>query len=1123
MSLQNDFFEDVAERERQAQFRMHRLQVYNWGTFSNLHDIAIAERGFLFVGRSGSGKSTLLDAIATLLTPPQWLAYNAAAREGERSRRDRNLASYVRGAWGDRTDNASGEIATHFLRRGATWSALALTFANGEGRKVTLVHIYWIGGSGTATSDVRRHYLIAERDFDIASELDGFDLDLRALKRRLPDVDHFGNTFRPYGERFRRLLEIESEQALKLLHKTQSAKNLGDLNTFLREFMLERPDTFEAAERLVAEFAELDAAHREVVEARRQVETLGPAREEHRRLGKLDGEIAGHERLLEAVDAWTEARRVDLLRTAMTDNDARIVGLEGEIRQAEAALDQARSELRSLEAEHRARGGDRIEALEDEARRLEIQREERQIRRQRIEADCRVLGWPLPTDAAAFGRLLVEAREYNEARESVEEAEQARRDRLRDLLREKEAEFTALRREIEAMERQSSNLPAGMLELRGRIAEAIGCGDAELPFVGELLQVREEAAEWQGAIERVLHGFALSLLVDEARYPALSDFVDRTHLGHRLVYYRVPAERLAGGRAPGPHSLVRKLELRETIFRPWLETELLRRFDYTCVEHLRDFRREERALTRTGQVRHGQVRHEKDDRWAIDDRRRWVLGFDNREKQAYYRLRAGELGAEIGRLQQELEALRQARQQERQRFEASVRVANAEWQGIDLGSVLDRLAEIERDLAALRQGDAVLRALGERLQAQRDRLETQTRRLEDLRVALRTTQVEQARLGEQRREAEAHLESCPRLDDAARAGLEQRFHQSGETTLKNLEKRRHRVEGDLQRVLKEQREARAASIRRMEKAFVEFKREWAEAAADMDTTLESAPDYLRLLERIEQDGLPRHERRFFDMLRQQSGERLAALNRHLSEARKEIHDRMESVNEGLAEAEFNPGTLLQIEVHDRQLADVVEFRRQVKEILAHAWQADPGQAERRFERLEALVGRLGGEATEDRRWRDLVLDVRLHVEFVGRELDRDTGEEVEIYRSGAGKSGGQREKLATTCLAAALRYQLGGSDNVLPRYAAVVLDEAFGKADNEFTELAMRIFERFGFQMVVATPLKSVMTLEPFIGGACFVEISERRDSRTLSITYDEATGRLDLPAPRSHGERASA
>ena len=52
-------------------------------------------------------------------------------------------------------------------------------------------------------------------------------------------------------------------------------------------------------------------------------------------------------------------------------------------------------------------------------------------------------------------------------------------------------------------------------------------------------------------------------------------------------------------------------------------------------------------------------------------------------------------------------------------------------------------------------------------------------------------------------------------------------------------------------------------------------------------------------------------------------------------------------------------------------------------------------------------------------------------------------------------------------------------------------------------KLAMKIFTAFQFQMIVATPLKSVMTLEPFIGGACFVDISDRKRSATMQIEYD--------------------
>jgi hypothetical protein len=52
--------------------------------------------------------------------------------------------------------------------------------------------------------------------------------------------------------------------------------------------------------------------------------------------------------------------------------------------------------------------------------------------------------------------------------------------------------------------------------------------------------------------------------------------------------------------------------------------------------------------------------------------------------------------------------------------------------------------------------------------------------------------------------------------------------------------------------------------------------------------------------------------------------------------------------------------------------------------------------------------------------------------------------------------------------------------------------------------------------MIVATPLKSVMTLEPFIGGACFIDISERKVSAVLMIEYDEEQKRLKLPAHAS-------
>jgi uncharacterized protein YPO0396 len=347
-------------------------------------------------------------------------------------------------------------------------------------------------------------------------------------------------------------------------------------------------------------------------------------------------------------------------------------------------------------------------------------------------------------------------------------------------------------------------------------------------------------------------------------------------------------------------------------------------------------------------------------------------------------------------------------------------------------------------------------------------------------------------------------------------GLDERFDGLGDTVLLgNLDRLTRAVERALHGEIKQVSTEIGDCEHFIEKRFDEFIREWPAEAEGLDATLAAASDFFHKLTRLESDGLPAHERRFFELLESQSHQNLAALSTWLNDARKAILERMELVNDSLSQVPFNLSanqtTTLHIDAGARQLPEVREFKQAIQQALSHAWSEDRELAETRFLALRRLVERLSSQEPELKRWRQAVLDVRLHVEFIGREID-EAGVEVEVYRSGAGKSGGQRQKLATTCLAAALRYQLGGHEHGLPMYAPVVLDEAFDKADNEFTALAMNIFANFGFQMIVATPLKSVMTLEPFIGGACFIDIQDRRESGVLLIEYDQQRQRLDLP-----------
>jgi uncharacterized protein YPO0396 len=352
------------------------------------------------------------------------------------------------------------------------------------------------------------------------------------------------------------------------------------------------------------------------------------------------------------------------------------------------------------------------------------------------------------------------------------------------------------------------------------------------------------------------------------------------------------------------------------------------------------------------------------------------------------------------------------------------------------------------------------------------------------------------------------------LSEAQHRGLPGYFNAaaSAPIDIDNLDRVAMLAERGLTEELKSLAEKRAFLTRAIEKQFAAFHNQWPMEASDLDTTLASAPEFFAKLRRLENDRLPDYEERFFDLLRNQSHQNLAALATHLTHAVRTIREKLDVVNESLARAQFNTGTFLKIAASDRNLEEVRQFRQDIQSALSHAWTGNRDEAEGRFVNLRALVLRLSSQEPDARRWRNLVLDVRQHVDFIGREFDQH-GNEVEVYRGGSGKSGGQRQKLATTCLAAALRYQLAGDADEQPVYAPVVLDEAFDKADNEFTALAMRIFVEFGFQMIVATPLKSVMTLEPFIGGACFVDIKDRKHSSVLMIEYDEDLRRLRLNA----------
>ncbi|MNK99152.1 hypothetical protein D3C87_1195340 [compost metagenome] len=322
------------------------------------------------------------------------------------------------------------------------------------------------------------------------------------------------------------------------------------------------------------------------------------------------------------------------------------------------------------------------------------------------------------------------------------------------------------------------------------------------------------------------------------------------------------------------------------------------------------------------------------------------------------------------------------------------------------------------------------------------------------------------------------------------------------------------VERHLEQKRSEVAKDRDLRVRDIIEAFRDFIRQWPTDADGLDATMQSYEDFSAKLERLEKEDLPSTRQKFLALLEEHSNQHSAFLLDRIKSDREEVLLRMEAVNHSLRSAQYNPGSYLRIEVEDRIPEDARRFQEDLTKALAQtAGVGNPASAEERFAALKAIIQRLGSQSDADLAWRERVLDVRLHVEFVARELEVGTDREIEVYRSGGGKSGGQRQKLTATCLAAALRYQLGGPERIRSSFATVILDEAFDKADADFTEAAIRVFKMFGFQLIIATPVKSVMTIEPFVGGAVYIHIQGGKKSNLMQLPYDEVGQRIDLDA----------
>jgi uncharacterized protein YPO0396 len=280
---------------------------------------------------------------------------------------------------------------------------------------------------------------------------------------------------------------------------------------------------------------------------------------------------------------------------------------------------------------------------------------------------------------------------------------------------------------------------------------------------------------------------------------------------------------------------------------------------------------------------------------------------------------------------------------------------------------------------------------------------------------------------------------------------------------------------------------------------------------EADASILATGEYESMLERLRGDDLPRFEARFKELLNENTIREVAGFQSQLHREREDIKERIERINKSLLDIDYNPGRFIVLEPDPATDPEIRQFQQDLRACTEGTLTGsdDDAYSEAKFLQVKRIIERFRGRdgtSELDARWTRKVTDVRHWFTFSASERWREDNREHEHYADSGGKSGGQKEKLAYTILAASLAYQFGlewGAERSRS-FRFVVIDEAFGRGSDESTRYGLELFDRLGLQLLIVTPLQKIHVIEPHVASVAFVHNEDGQRSVIRNLTIEE-------------------
>jgi uncharacterized protein YPO0396 len=1112
-----------------AGFRLQYMEVYNWGTFNEkVFRINPKGNNSLLTGANASGKSTYIDALLTLIVPAKKdRFYNQSS--GVEKKGDRTEETYVLGHYGNIQEEGKTSTSTQKLRDTNTYSVILASFSNADQKQITLFQVRWF-----SNNELRRQFGIAHVPLEVESDFAQFDskgnwkkvLDKKynsnVTKKKIEFID--GPT--AYAERIADLFGMRSTKALTLFNQVVGVKVLEDLDDFIRTNMLEEQDAEAEFIQLKESFLTLMDAKTNIEKAKEQIKQLTPINEIAIALTNIKADLFQLEKSKETAVYWFAQKGVELGEKELEKCKEELLRLNNEL----AELKEKESDLKNQETDLTVQiksdeGGNQIEKLKTEITRLE---KSKKLRSEKLD-DYNKIAQSIELETNPTEEAFITNREKaKELKHKTQQNIDSENENLRSL-KNKEDDLNKSTEElvatIQTLQKNKNNIPINEARIREELIEHIGASREEIPFIGELIKVKDDEMKWESSIEKVLHNFASRLIVPPKYYSSVNQYVNSNNLKGRIRYDKYEdQDYLKNFKNKGfnEKSLINKIEIKPKIqYFDWIENYLESQFDFVCVDNLSEFEQfHEMAISQNGLIKFRRGKHEKDDRPHITRKENYVLGWDNKEK--------------IKALTIELK-----KQQELQKEnKAAITSKNAEIRNLgifrddchNLFSKFDKYDDINWQSYAneiqekTEQKDKLEKTNNRVKQLQEDlkKVQDALKQLSDVQIfnkgqEIFTKKNEVASIEQSIRSNKSIYEPLGIVDvsmfEKQHSDLLNIVYETFETSRERFQKENSRQT----RELDEQKQTKEREViikindfKQPSEAILSKFKDWRSDVNSLpdSTHLELISEYQNFLARLENDNLPKFEKKFNDYLQETITNKVGDFRMFFENWSDSIKENIKHLNESLKEIDFKnkPQTYIQLVAPNKINDEVKEFRKLLEEAVPNVYQMEKNIEGRKHHfnnHIQPFIEKLDKEE-----WRKKVMDVRYWFSYKAEEFYKETDQKFKTYEAMGQLSGGEKAQLTYTILGSAIAYQFGltrynqGLESKSFRFIAI--DEAFKAQDEDKARYLITLCKQLHLQLLVVTPSDNIHIVESDISFVHFVERKEERHSWLYDMPIEQ-------------------